>query len=34
MTARYPYYVLADSPEGIKKEAYLTGKVSARIQDP
>ena len=27
MTARYPYYVLADSSEGIKKEAALTGKV-------
>ncbi len=27
MTVRYPYYVLADSPEGIKKEADLTGKV-------
>ena len=28
MTARYPYYLLADSSEGIKKEADLTGKVS------
>ena len=27
MTARYPYYLLADSSEGIKKEADLTGKV-------
>jgi adenine-specific DNA-methyltransferase len=27
MAARYPYYVLADSPEGIKKEAELTGKM-------
>ena len=26
MAARYPYYLLADSPEGIKKEAELTGK--------
>ena len=26
MTARYPYYLLADSPEGIKKETELTGK--------
>ena len=26
MTARYPYYLLADSSEGIKKEADLTGK--------
>jgi len=27
MTARYPYYLLADSPEGIEKETELTGKV-------
>ena len=27
MAARYPYYLLADSPEGIKKEARLTGKI-------
>ncbi len=27
LTARYPYYLLADSSEGIKKEADLTGKV-------
>jgi adenine-specific DNA-methyltransferase len=26
MSAVYPYYLLADSPEGIKKEAELTGK--------
>jgi adenine-specific DNA-methyltransferase len=26
MAARYPYYLLADSPEGIQKEAELTGK--------
>ena len=26
MTARLPYYLLADSPEGVKKEAELTGK--------
>jgi len=26
MSARYPYYLLADSPEGIKKETELTGK--------
>ncbi|MBA7689766.1 hypothetical protein ES703_98277 [subsurface metagenome] len=25
MSARFPYYLLADSPEGIKKEAELTG---------
>ena len=27
MSARYPYYLLADSPEGVRKEAELTGKV-------
>jgi adenine-specific DNA-methyltransferase len=27
MTARYPYYLLADSPEGIRKEAEDTGQV-------
>jgi adenine-specific DNA-methyltransferase len=27
MTARYEYYVLADSPEGIRMEAELTGKL-------
>lgn len=27
MSARYPYYLLADSPKGIKKEAELTGKI-------
>jgi adenine-specific DNA-methyltransferase len=27
MAAKYPYYLLADSPEGIKKEAELTGKI-------
>ncbi len=26
MAAKYPYYLLADSPEAIKKEAELTGK--------
>jgi adenine-specific DNA-methyltransferase len=26
MGARYPYYLLADSPEGIKKETELTGQ--------
>lgn len=25
MTAKFPYYLLADSPEGIKKEAEITG---------
>ena len=28
MAARYPYYLLADSPAGIKKEAELTGRPS------
>lgn len=27
MAARYPYYLLADSPEGIRKEAELNGQV-------
>ena len=27
MAAKYPYYLLADSPEGIKKEAEMTGKI-------
>jgi adenine-specific DNA-methyltransferase len=27
MAAKYPYYYLADSPEGIKKEAEITGKM-------
>lgn len=27
MAARFPYYLLADSPEGVKKEADLTGQV-------
>ncbi len=27
MAARYPYYLLADSEEGVRKEAELTGKV-------
>jgi len=27
MSARYPYYLLADSPEGVEKEAELTGKI-------
>jgi adenine-specific DNA-methyltransferase len=27
MAARFPYYLLADSPEGVKKEAEITGKV-------
>lgn len=27
MAAKYPYFLLADSPEGIKKEAEITGKL-------
>jgi adenine-specific DNA-methyltransferase len=27
MAGRFPYYLLADSPEGIKKESELTGRV-------
>jgi adenine-specific DNA-methyltransferase len=27
MAAKYPYYLLADSPEGVRKEAEVTGKV-------
>jgi adenine-specific DNA-methyltransferase len=27
MSARYPYYYLADSPGGIKKESEITGKI-------
>lgn len=27
MSGRFPYYTLADSPEGVKKEAELTGQV-------
>ncbi len=27
MSAKYPYYLLADSPEGVKKEAELTGRM-------
>jgi adenine-specific DNA-methyltransferase len=29
MAAKYPYYLLADSQEGIRKEAELTGKIPA-----
>ncbi len=28
MAARYPYYILADSPEGVAKEAEISGKWS------
>ena len=33
MAAKYPYYLLADSPEGIKKEAELTGKMPPDYPD-
>jgi adenine-specific DNA-methyltransferase len=29
MAAKYPYYILSDSPEGLRKEAELTGKLSS-----
>lgn len=32
MAARYPYYLLADSPEGINKEAEMTDKRPATYQ--
>ena len=32
MAAKYPYYLLADSPEGIKKESELTGKIPPEHQ--
>ncbi|MDD5558237.1 site-specific DNA-methyltransferase [Candidatus Methylomirabilis sp.] len=31
MAAKYPYYLLADSPEGIKKEAELTGTLTPAL---
>jgi adenine-specific DNA-methyltransferase len=32
MSARYPYYILADSPDGLKKEAEITGQMIADRQ--
>jgi adenine-specific DNA-methyltransferase len=32
MAAKYPYYLLADSHEGIKKESELTGKIPPQNQ--
>jgi adenine-specific DNA-methyltransferase len=32
MSARYPYYLLADSPEGLAKEAELTGVIAPLYQ--
>jgi adenine-specific DNA-methyltransferase len=35
MSARYPYYLLADSPEGVRKEAEVTGALTpAASGDP
>lgn len=31
MAARYPYYLLADSPEGILKEAEVTGQLPSQF---
>ena len=33
MAAKYPYYLLADSPEGQRKEAELTGPAAADRHD-
>ena len=33
MAARFPYYLLADSPEGHRKEAELTGQDAAELLD-
>jgi adenine-specific DNA-methyltransferase len=32
MAARYPYYLLADSPDGIKREMELTGKIRSEYR--
>jgi len=32
MSAKYPYYLLADSPEGLRKEAEITGKVPPDVK--
>ncbi len=34
MAARYPWYLLADSPEGRRKEAELTGKPPLTMRGP
>ena len=31
MAAKFPYYLLADSPEGIRKEAEITGQLPANV---
>ena len=33
MAARYPYYLLADSPEGIRKEAELSGTAILAVKE-
>src|ERR1039458_5061375 len=32
MSAKYPYYLLSDSPEGLKKESELVGKLPPNIK--
>ncbi|MCC6444126.1 MAG: site-specific DNA-methyltransferase [Armatimonadetes bacterium] len=32
MAAKYPYFLLSDSPEGVKREAELTGQLPATMQ--
>lgn len=32
MSAKYPYYLLADSPEGVQKEAEITGQLLTQSQ--
>ncbi len=32
MSAKYPYYLLADSPEGVEKEASIAGRVPPHLQ--
>lgn len=32
MAAKYPYYLLADSPEGVKKESEITAKMAPSYQ--
>jgi adenine-specific DNA-methyltransferase len=33
MSAKYPFYILADSPEGLKKEAELTGHEPPKLSN-
>ncbi len=32
ISAKFPYYLLADSPEGLKKEAEITGKIPSEYK--